>query len=124
MSDKSLMNLWASFLANHKLTAERTGNLEVLLSLCKLLAAIEGPKVKPHTARLRSRRLVCLTAMEAGIDLTALKCHGKVAMARGLLDMWNACYQERYGGTYGTARAKEVSRRGVKTKLAERNMEV
>jgi len=115
----SAINLWASFLANHKLTAERTGRLDVLLQLCELLAAKGGPKVRPHTKRQECRRLVCDTAMEAGIDLTALKHRGRLAMSRGLLDAWNAAYAARYGSVLGTAGAREVVRRGAKTRLRE-----
>lgn len=120
---KSLINLWANFLMNHKLTPERVDPMK-LVALAELLAAKGSPKHRPHTAQLESRRLVCETAMEAGIDLSSWKYHGKVAMARGLLDMWNTVYQQRYGSTFGTAGAKEVTRRDVKTKLADLSKEV
>jgi hypothetical protein len=43
--------------------------------------------------------------------------YGKPALGRGLLDVWNAEYQRRFGSTIGTAGAHEISRRKVVTNL-------
>lgn len=124
MVEIPLINLWANFLGGHKLTPKRLGakNGLVLVELCQKLAHKGSPRWRPYAARLASRKLVCEVAMEAGIDLAGFKYHGKVAMARGLLDAWNQVYLERYGGTYGTAGAKEVIRRNVKTKLGKQRV--
>lgn len=116
------INQWANFLANHKLTPKRVKHpaaIALLIQLCELLARKGSPKMRPYTARLQSRRLVCMTAMQAGIDLASMKHHGKMAMSRGLLDSWNQTYREAYLSTLGTAGAKEATRRDVKTKLAK-----
>lgn len=111
-----VINLWASFLAGHGLTVERV-DTNVLIRLCELLAAKGSPKVRPHQARLLSRELVCLTAMEAGIDLAGLKHRGRLLMTRGLLDAWNAAYAKRYGSNFGTSGVREAARRDVKGRL-------
>lgn len=112
------INLWASFLAGHGLTVERV-DPSVLIKLCERLAAKGSPKVRPHQARLLSRELVCLTAMEAGIDLAGLKHRGRLLMTRGLLDAWNAAYAKRFGSNFGTSGVREASRRDVKARLAK-----
>lgn len=109
---------WANFLMNERLSPQRVPNPMVLVRLCELLSATGPPKRKPYADRLKSRRLVCLVAMENGIDLAGLKHRRKMSMSRGLLDIWNTVYQERYGSSYGTSGGKEVSRRDVKTRLA------
>lgn len=114
----SPLNLWGCFLVNHKLTMKRCPYPEQLIDFIKLLAATGvTPKVKPYAKQLETRRFVCVTAMEAGIDLTNWKHKGRPAMSRGLLDMWNKVYQERYNSTYGTAGEREAIRRNVKIKL-------
>lgn len=117
MSD---INLWALFLANEKLTPRRTGQPMVLVRLCELLAGHGGPRYRPHAARLASRRLVCETAMDAGIDLAGMKYKGKLAMSRGLLDVWNEVYGKRYGSIVGTAGEYEAIRRDTKSAVSAR----
>ncbi len=122
-SNPSPMNLWANFLDIHYLSVGRVGNqhCQKLVLLCQELGKIERPKIRPYTARLMSRRLVCQVAMDLGIDLTAMKGKDKkMAMHRGLLDIWNQVYKEKYGDTFGTPGAKEVVRRNVKTKLGRK----
>jgi len=115
MSDLTDTECWHSFLDNHKLDY----NDPKLQELCVQLALRGRPKVRPHKARLESRRLVCLVAIEMGLDLTAIKHKGKIVMSRGLLDAWNLAYKEKYGSTLGTAGSKEVTRRNIKTKLSK-----
>jgi len=112
------IDIWANFLANHKLTPQRVPNQMILVQLCKKLSETgETPKYKPYHARLKSRELVCKIAMTNGIDLAAIKHNCKVAMSRGLLDAWNKAYQEVYGSAYGTAGAKEADRRDIMTSV-------
>jgi hypothetical protein len=122
MSNKPVIDLWANFLMNEKLVTQHmdTDDVLAIIKLCEVLATKRGPKIRPYNLRLESRKLVCETAMELGIDLTAIRYHGKVMMARGLLDAWNKAYAERYGSAVGTASKMEASRRDVKTRLAER----
>lgn len=114
----STIDLWANFLMNEKLSPQRVPNPMVLVALAEKLATIRGPKVRPYKLRIESRRLVVQTAMDMGIDLAGIKHHGKIAMARSLLDIWNEEYAKRFGSTFGTAGAKETTRRDVKTRLA------
>lgn len=108
---------WENFLENEKLYADRLdGDIDRLVLLCEKLASIRPPKIKPHKAKLESRRLVAETAIDMGFDLTQLKYKGRPAMGRGLLDVWNVVYKERFGTNYGTSGAKEVIRRNIKLK--------
>ena len=118
---RPLIDLWAQFLANEKLSPDRIEEhwAMELVRLCEALAAKRGPKVRPYHAKLESRRLVCETAMELGIDLPAIKAQGRVAMARSLLDAWNSAYAARHGSTLGTASAREAIRRNVVTRLSQ-----
>ncbi len=114
---------WSNFLDNEHLSLDRlTSNDQVkILKLVDILAKVEGPKRSPYKLRLESRRKLVLAAMEAGIDLAAIKYKGKMAMSRGLLDMWNTTYKERYGSTFGTSGNKESIRRDIKIKLSKKN---
>jgi hypothetical protein len=94
---KEYIDLWANFLMNERLTPQRVDDPMVLVRLCELLAQTGKPIIRPYAKRLLTRRLVCVTAMEHGIDLAGLKFRGKLAMSRGLLDAWNKAYVERYG---------------------------
>ena len=109
----SLIDKWGNFLSGHKLTPQRAEPM-VLVKLCELLAATGQAPKWDYKERLQCRRLVCLTAMENGIDLGGMRHQGKLAMARGLLDVWNQVYQEKYGSNYGTTGQKEASRRDAK----------
>lgn len=118
-----MLNEWANFLANEKLTSKAVGEegTLVLLNLATELANRNVmPSRRPYAARLASRRLVVNAAMDLGIDLMALtKYDGKVAMGRGLIDMWHKVYAERFGSNYGTASWAELRRRRVVKKLSE-----
>jgi hypothetical protein len=121
-----MLNLWASFLAAEKLTAKTVDNFEVLLDLAQELAK-RGvvPSRRPYKDRIQSRRLVVNAAMDLGIDLTGLKKQGdKLAMGRGLLDVWKEEYARRFGSAFGTAAWAELKRRAVVTKLAEQRRAV
>lgn len=122
-SSRPVIDLWANFLANEKLTPKRTGDAATLIRLCELLTAVGRPKVRPHSAKLDSRDMVCRVAMENGIDLTAFKRDGKLLMGRGLLDAWNRVYALQFGSNVGTMGVKESTRRDVKTKLSQRRTE-
>lgn len=124
------INKWANFLTHDKLDPKLLvdeKDVTVLLSLCERLAATgqEPYPYKGYEHRQTMRRLVVNTAMDMGIDLLKLKrrkgLHGgtKPTIGRGLLDVWNAEYQKRFGSTLGTPGAFEVTRRKVVTKLSE-----
>ena len=116
VTKKSDIDLWANFLANEKLTPARCGeHLMQIVALCERMSASRGPLVRPYRAKLASRDFVCQTAMFMGIDLSAIKYHGKIAMSRGMLDAWNKEYVRRFGSNFGTAATKEAQRRDVKT---------
>ncbi len=120
MEQKPIINSWANFLMNEKLTIDRTGDLR-LIDLAMKLAEMCPPCIKSHKDKLASRALVCQVAMNMGFDLTALRArNGKMAMGRGLLDAWNKEYQIKYGSIVGTAGEHEVKRRGVSTLTASR----
>lgn len=118
-------DLWMSFLANEKLTIKvlEENSPELYLGVQNLVNTLTcagaTPKVRPHSAKLITRWTLVRTAMQLGLDLPAIKHKGKIAMGRGLLDAWNQEYEKLFGATYGTAGAKEVKRRNIKTKLAE-----
>lgn len=114
MSD---INKWANFLMNDKLSPAglKDDDVLVILDLCAKLAQIRPPKIQMHKDKIESRRLVCVTAMEAGYDLAGIKRHGKMAMGRGLLDVWNEEYKKKFGTIFGTLGEQEVIRRGVST---------
>lgn len=112
-----MIDKWANFLANEKLTPKRVDNPMVLVELCEALAAKQGPKTRPYAAKQESRLLVCETAIDLGIDLTQFKIGHKLVMARSLLDAWNKVYEKRFGSTFGTVGEKEVTRRLIKTQL-------
>lgn len=119
-----MMNLWANFLACEKLTPKSLGEegTQVLLDLATELAnRAVMPSRRPYRARIATRRLVVNVAMDLGIDLMALtKAYdGKVAMGRGLIDVWHQVYAERFGSNFGTASWAELRRRRVVTKLSE-----
>ena len=114
LSNKPRIDLWASFLSNEKLTPQRVPDVMVLVTLCEELAKRDGPRVRPHALRLKSRELVCETALDLSIDLAGIKHNGKMAMARSLLDAWNLCYARRFGAIYGTAGWREDKRRNCK----------
>lgn len=121
MNTKSPINLWASFLANEKLDPKFLAPADtlILLDLAAKLALIQTPRVRPYKARCDCRKLVCQVAMDNGIDLTAIKIRGKMAMARSLLDAWNTEYQARFGTIEGTSGAREDVRRRIKMSLSK-----
>src|SRR6516162_3453832 len=126
LSEKSDIDLWASFLANEKLEPERMEyeeEIEDMIRLAQTLAGLRSPKVRPHKERQACRRLVAATAIDLGIDLTAIKVRGKVLMARSLLDAWNEVCTKRFGSIYGSAGYFEAKRRDIKTRLAKRRQE-
>jgi hypothetical protein len=97
---------WANFLKNEKLdpkniSAEWTMKL---IQLCEALASIHSPKISMHKFKIESRKLVVETAMNLGIDLASIrhKMTGRYIIGRGLLDVWNQVYKERYGAIDGT----------------------
>jgi hypothetical protein len=137
MEPKPVINIWANFLSNEKLDPKAVSPADAvkLMDLCERLAEIQLPYRKlgdpprpaghgpSHAQVLAARRLVCNTAMDMGLDLMAIKGvtkhkAGKPIMGRGLLDVWNAVYLERFGSTVGTSGAHEVIRRKVVTKLS------
>jgi hypothetical protein len=119
-------NKWASFLSFDKLDAGKLSNPKhvlQLVELCNKLAEIRAPSYASHAEKMKCRALVCTTAFDLGIDLMAMKRgkYGggtKVAMGRGLLDVWNAEYAKRFGSIVGTAGAAEITRRTVVTRLS------
>lgn len=117
------MDKWARFLANEKLVPSRIGDhwTMKLVELCEKLASVRGPKIRPHKDKLESRRFVCLTAMEMGIDLPAIKhkVTGRKLIGRGLLDAWNKAGVEKYGSVVGTQSVYESKRRDVVTRLCK-----
>lgn len=122
---KPVINLWANFLFNEKLDpkALTPGDTLKLMELCAKLAEIRPPCIKMHKDKIESRRLVCSTAMDLGIDLLAMKRakhHGgkKPAIGRGLLDVWNEEYAKRFGSIVGTPGQAEIIRRTIVTKMA------
>lgn len=127
-STKSPIDLWAGFLDHEKLGPDRTGvNVMVLVKLCEELAKDHSEPYfyRDYKSRLQHRRWLVNKAMDLGIDLPAIKHKGRVAMGRGLLDIWNEQYQIRYGSNVGTVSRHEVVRRTVVTKLAnERRQEM
>lgn len=122
-----MINLWANFLASEKLTPKSVGEegTQILLTLAEALAKLKvKPCRRPYFFRQVARRAVVEQAINLGIDLPALTTvRGKVAMGRGLLDMWSTVYKERFGSNYGTNAWFELKRRGVVTKLAKENYE-
>jgi hypothetical protein len=118
-----MINLWANFLSQEKLTPKSIGEegTQVLLDLTVELANRKVmPSRRPYAARIASRRLIVVAAMDLGIDLMAITkvYDGKVAMGRGLIDVWHQVYAERFGSNYGTASWAELRRRRVVTKLS------
>lgn len=119
-----MLNLWANFLSQEKLTPKSIGEegTQVLLDLTIELGKRNVlPSRRPYAARIASRRLVVIAAMDLGIDLMAITkvYDGKVAMGRGLIDVWHQVYAERFGSNFGTASWAELRRRRVVTKLSE-----
>jgi len=118
-----MINKWAHFLAEERLTPKTLGEegTQILLVLAEALAKTTvAPRRKPFVFRKVARRTIVSVAMDLGIDLPALTTvSGKVAMGRGLLDMWSAVYKDRFGSDYGTNAWFELKRRGVVTKLAK-----
>jgi hypothetical protein len=117
---KAPINLWANFLANHGLSPSAVGpeDVEKLVHLCQLLA--EGGEPICFNC-LACRRRVCLTAIDAEIDLIGFTSRGRVLMNSSLLETWNQVYAERFGTIVGTAGAREATRRATKARLGSRN---
>jgi len=115
----SLAEKWSKFLEHEKLTPDRVMGVNVgrVIYLCNELARQGPPKFKPYAKRIETRRLICRTAIEMNFDLAAIKYHGKIAMGRGLLDVWMEEYATKFGSAYGTQAWRETKRRDVKTKL-------
>lgn len=119
---KSNTDLWANFLYNERLDPDVLWPEDVmtLVKLCQEMGEIRGPKIGCYQDKLNSRRFVCEMAIAQGVDLPAIrKKKGKVAMGRGLLDMWNRVYAEIFGGIEGTVAAREAKRRDIKTRLCK-----
>jgi hypothetical protein len=114
---KPVINIWANFLMNEKLSPERVGeeNIEVLIYLCEKLAEKSRPNISCYQKKIETRRLVVNTAMDLGLDLPAITHNGKMAMARSLIDIWNEEYCKRFGSNIGTSTWKEVIRRNIKS---------
>ena len=56
-SNRPVIDLWANFLANEKLTPKRVGDKVMqLIALCEELAKQRGPIVRPYAKKLESRR--------------------------------------------------------------------
>lgn len=120
---KSHINLWANFVMNEKLDPKTLSEKDVLvlMTICEALAADGPPKITMHPDKINSRRLLCRKAIEMGIDLTKMKRgRMKMAMGRGLLDVWNEEYGKKFGGTLGTSGAAEITRRSIVTAAAKR----
>jgi hypothetical protein len=116
------INNWANFLANEKLDPEYISSADTsrLMDLCiKLDELGYTPKISMYKHKMESRKILVKVAMSIELDLLSIKHKftGKRLIGRGLLDMWNQVYQERFGSTIGTSGAKEAQRRDVKTKL-------
>lgn len=112
---------WFNLLENHGFNNKMVG-LSVLKPLVRELVREHGwPEGWATTHKKRSmwRVALCRTAMEYGVDLAEFKYRGRLVMTRGLLDVWNKVYQEKYGSAAGTAGQKEAVRRDVKTRLAK-----
>jgi hypothetical protein len=120
---KPPIDLWAGFLAHEKLCPKCMGEEDVLdiLELAEELAKLGSPSYTPYLERLKTRRLIVTTAMELGIDLTAIKHRVKMLMGRGLLDIWVSEYKMRYGSSVGTQAEWERKRRDIKTRLSRKN---
>lgn len=118
---RNSVDKWAQFLVNEKLTPARVGErLLHLVQLCERLSEGGPPYLRMHKDKLDSRRRVVVAAMDLGLDLAAIRYRGKVAMGRGLLDVWNVEYSRRFGSNVGTASAREVKRRDIVTKLSKK----
>lgn len=123
---KTAAEVWANFLFNEKLTQDILEQMGVskLIDFFRALEAKGRPDIRSHTHKMAARRLLVNTAMECEIDLTKLKKFGgKVAMGRGLLDVWNEEYKKRFGGNIGTDGVYEAKRRNVVTKLSNQRAE-
>lgn len=121
MPERTPLNIWAGFLAHEKLKDLDEPYLLSILGLCEELVE-RNPEPKPFRSykdRIECRKLVVNTAMDLGIDLPAMKRKNKVAMGRGLLDVWMEEYAKRFGSNYGTNAWAELKRRGVSTKLSK-----
>jgi hypothetical protein len=119
----SMINKWANFLANEKLDPEYISQEDTnkLMDLCiKLDSLGYQPKISMYKHKMESRKILVGVSMDMGIDLLSIKhkFNGKRLIGRGLLDVWNQVYQERFGSTVGTAGSKEAQRRDVKIKLS------
>ncbi len=106
---EGVIDKWIAFFTHEKLKVLDSFDL---VKLVKDLAEKGTPKYRPYKSRLETRRLIVNRAMDLGIDLS------KHRMGRGLLDMWNEVYKERFGSTFGTVAEREVKRREIKRRLA------
>ena len=107
------MDRWARFLACERLSPDRADPM-TLVRLAEELARRGTPRYSPYADRQRCRRLVAEAAIDLGIDLAGMRYRGRLAMARSLLDAWNAVYAARFGSFYGTAGWREAKRRDAK----------
>jgi len=114
-------NLWLSFFQHEKIDVLKVDVewVKPLMILVHKLSEFATPKYRPYAARLETRRILCTYAMDLGIDLPAIRHNGKVAMGRGLLDIWMDVYAKRFGSNHGTNAWAELKRRGVSTKLSK-----
>lgn len=123
---KTAAEVWANFLLNEKLTQEILEQMGVskLIDFFRALEAKGRPDIRSHTHEVATQRLLVKTTMECQIDLTRLKKFGgKVAMGRGLLDVWNEEYKKCFGGNIGTDGVHEAKCRNVITKLSNQRTE-
>lgn len=118
--DRNEATVWLNFLRHEKLDPERTDpkSAERLKELATRLGAGGGCKTflgYGYADRIKCRRIVCETAIDMGFDLMSVKHKGKPKplIGRGLLDVWNVVYKERFGGVIGTGGWFEDKRRKV-----------
>lgn len=126
---KSAIDYWAQFFAHEKLDPKTfldNKHVEQLIALCQKLAETGTPydgKGFSHVAKMNARRRAVNAAMDMGFDLLAIRKRGhirgsKPAIGRGLLDVWNEEYRERFGSTVGTPGAFEITRRKISGNIA------
>lgn len=132
MTTRNNIDKWANFLANEHLDPNSLtrADIDTVLRLCQRLSLNGGPyegvKGSPmHKHTIEARRKVCHACFDLLIDLTKIKRRKgpkgglKVAMGRGLLDVWNEEYTKRYGGNVGTPGVYESTRRNIVTRMSQ-----
>ena len=120
---KSPIDLWANFLFNEKIVAgPKVGEQWTfkIIKLCEELAKTGSPKIRPYKAKIETRKIVVEKAMDLGIDLPSIKNqNGRAIIGRGLLDVWNQCYNKRHGSIIGTQGQLVATHRDIVTKLSK-----